>query len=560
MTQLPPVTPNVLAETVDALAGRLRRRAEALADDREHWTVRHVEGGLEVDLGEVVTVAVASAEEPVTDGQQVRCGCLLAPRCAHRAAVLLAAPVGDGPVTGQTPAEGPSEPDVAGQPEADTQDAEPTGRRLGTEQRRALQLVHTHLSRFLVRGTFRADPEIVGELVADLQLLRVHRLVAAERALTGVVNGVQEVQGEVTRQTRIALASAVGALALNVHSLLRADAARAVDDDLIGRDRQIYRPVGGLTLHPVCAEPVQTGSGFAGVVITFIDAEGREGRVWTLRRVAPSDVAGVGQRYASGVDWGGLSCDMRTLSRSAVIVAGATASTAGSLGGGRGPRASLAAAVAPAWERLCSVDDHWQVLQGEIAAGPSSGLLLDTADGRENLQYSAAAGRDSEGLAMLARARGARVQVLVRADGAERIVRGIRPLDGRIVLPEELNGHLWPGLDLVRREWFGSLQPDESPETFSPVEVASWVQPPSSVREVMERWSVRAALDGADAVRGSTTSLERDTRGLRAAGAPFAADLLDQLAEAARTEVLDGTGWSTDGPALLRAWLAVNEY
>lgn len=557
MTELPPVTPNVVAETVDALAGRLRRRAEELAADREHWTTHHVEGGLEVDLGEVVTVAVASADESVAEAQQVRCRCLLAPRCAHRAAVLLAAPVRDSTEAGRAPASRTPDRDGAGQPVADVQDDVPTGRRLGAEQRRVLELVHTHLSRFLLRGAHRADPEIMGELGADLQLLRAHRLVVAERALTGALNGVPEIQDEATARTRTALASAMGTLALNVHSLLRADMAGAVDDDLIGRDRQVYRPVGGLTLHPVCAEPVRTGSGFAGVVITFIDAEGR---VWTLRRVAPEDVAGVGQRYAAGVDWGGLSCDMRTLSRSTVIVAGATASTTGSLGGGRGPRASLAAAAAPAWERLCSVDDRWQVLQGEIAAGPSSGLLLDTADGRENLQHSAAAARDSDGLALLARARGARVQVLVRADGAGQVARGIRPLDDRIVLPDELNGHMWPGLDLVRRQWFGDLPLDEPTETFSPIEVASWVHQPSTVREVMERWSVRTVLDGADAVRGSTTSLERDARGLRAAGAPFGADLLDQLGEAARREMLAGTTLAGDGPAFLRSWLAVNRY
>lgn len=545
MSELPPVAPDVLAEALDGMAARLRRRADALVADRGSWTVHPVDDGLAVDLGEVVTLLVAPSDT-ITDPQQVRCGCLLAPRCAHRAAVLTAAPVGQDRAVEDSPAA----------PAPST--AEPSERHLDDEQRRLLDVVGVHLSLLLTGGVHRADAEILGALGADLQLLRVHRLVVAGRALTAVLHGVDVVRGEDdTRQARTDLVRALGTLALNVHSLRRADADGGVDEDLLGQERQRYHPVGGLTLDPACVEPVLTGSGFAGVVVTFLDS--RE-RVWTLHRVAPSDLAGIGQRYAAGVDWGGLSCDVATLSRSKVVVAGATASATGRLGGGRGVRASLAGSHTPSWERLCTADGRWQVLEGEIAGGGPTGLVLDTPTGRADLGHAAAAGRDSGGLALLARARGARVQVLVRSEGTGQVLLGVRPLDDLVATPEELGGHLWPGLDLVRRDWFGELHRDERHDELPASEIAAWQAPPSSVREVLARWLTRSALDGAGAVRGGGASLERDARALRAAGAPFAADLLDRLVEASHAGEVTGGRWSLDGGAFVRAWLALDRY
>lgn len=550
MSDLPSVAPDVLAVALEGLAGRVRRRADDLAVDHGSWTVRRLDDRLEVDLGEVVTVGVAPGDS-VTDPEQVRCGCLLAPRCAHRAAVLLAAPVADGCGQGAARAAAPGEP----APQPDLLDDET--RHLDDGQRRVLDLVAAHLGTLLTGGAHRADAEIVGALGADLQRLRVHHLVVADRALGAVLHGVQDVRGDASRETRTALVRSVGALALNLHSLRRADAEGSIDDELVGQERSTYRPVGGLTLHPVCVEPVRTGSGFAGVVVTLIDAQDT---VWTLQRVAPSDLAGVGQRYSAGVDWGGLSCDAATLARSKVVVAGATASDAGRLGGGRGVRASLVGSAAPAWERLVATDDRWQLLEGEIAGGGPTRLELETTHGRVELDHVAAARRDADGLALLARARGARVRVLVRSDGAGRSVLGVRPLDDLVSLPPELDGHLWPGLDLVRREWFGALFSDEPSAAPSADEVAAWGSAPSTVRDVLTRWLTRSVLDGAAALRGGATSLERDGRALRAAGAPFAAELLDRLAEAARAGHASQGRWTPDDEAFVRAWLAIDQY
>lgn len=550
MSELPAVAPNLLAETLDGLAGRVRRRADALAGERESWVLRTVDDGLEVDLGEVVALA-AGPGDTLTEAGQVRCSCLLAPRCAHRAAVLLAGPVAARSDPGE-------EREREGEEAHDPEDGPGEGgdRHLDEGQRQVLDLVDEHLALLLTGGAHRADAEVVAALTADLQRLRVHRFVVAERALTAVLQGVDAVRAEATGDARSALVRAVGTLALNVYSLRRADAVGQVDDELLGQERQTYHAVGGLTLHPACVEPVMTGSGFAGVVVTLID--GRE-RVWTLSRIVPADLAGVGQRYSAGVDWAGLSCDAATLARSKVVVAGATASATGRLGGGKGVRASLVGAAAPAWERLAHADSRWQVLEGEIVGGGPTGLVLETAHGRLDLEHVAAARRDADGLALLARSRGTRLRVLARSEGAGRVVLGLHPLDDTVRLPESLAGHLWPGLDLVRREWFGELHRDEHLDTWTVEEITAWQPAPSSVREILSRWLTRAVLDGAGAVRGGEQALGRDARTLVASGAPFAADLLGRLAEATRAGSTSG-GWRPDAAAFVRAWLRVSQY
>ncbi|MER7188153.1 hypothetical protein ABT404_53355, partial [Streptomyces hyaluromycini] len=94
--ELPAVAPAVTAELVAALSPRLRKRLDAgiakLADRpvvRDGDTVRITvdDEGSELELHAPGGV--------VADAAAVRCGCLLAPDCLHRAAAASAAPVAD---------------------------------------------------------------------------------------------------------------------------------------------------------------------------------------------------------------------------------------------------------------------------------------------------------------------------------------------------------------------------------------------------------------------------------------------------------------------------------
>ncbi|MFE0673068.1 hypothetical protein [Streptomyces sp. NPDC058867] len=90
---LPPVTPDVTADLVGALSPRLRKRLDS--------GVAKLSGRPVVVDGDTVRVAVDDDTDLelhapggiVASSEAIRCGCLLAPDCLHRAAVASAAPV-----------------------------------------------------------------------------------------------------------------------------------------------------------------------------------------------------------------------------------------------------------------------------------------------------------------------------------------------------------------------------------------------------------------------------------------------------------------------------------
>jgi len=93
-TPLPPVAPEVFASAVESLTTRLRGRLDAAVEAMTATPVT-VEGGVfGVRCGEDALVTLApDPSGAITDAEQARCTCLLAPRCLHRAAVLGTCPV-----------------------------------------------------------------------------------------------------------------------------------------------------------------------------------------------------------------------------------------------------------------------------------------------------------------------------------------------------------------------------------------------------------------------------------------------------------------------------------
>src|SRR5262245_22515478 len=95
MRSLPPVDAGVLADAVDGLPGRLRKRLDAAVEKVAGWVVA-VDGPewtFQVDDDTAVTLTTVDGAVRSADG--ARCSCLLAPACLHRTAVLAAAPTAD---------------------------------------------------------------------------------------------------------------------------------------------------------------------------------------------------------------------------------------------------------------------------------------------------------------------------------------------------------------------------------------------------------------------------------------------------------------------------------
>ncbi|MFD5552178.1 hypothetical protein ACFWJQ_36275, partial [Streptomyces goshikiensis] len=93
---LPAVAPEVLAEAVESLSGRLRKKLDAAIEGCAAGAVRAADGSVGVRFGEDAVVTLRPGPSGVvTEADQAVCGCLLAPRCLHRAAVLGASPIAD---------------------------------------------------------------------------------------------------------------------------------------------------------------------------------------------------------------------------------------------------------------------------------------------------------------------------------------------------------------------------------------------------------------------------------------------------------------------------------
>ncbi|WP_344403531.1 hypothetical protein, partial [Catellatospora chokoriensis] len=96
MSGLPPVTAPALAETLDALPGRLRKKVDDAVTRAAAWPVSTADGQVTVAVDESTTVTLVLTGGVVRTGADARCSCLLAPNCLHRVAVLALASVHDG--------------------------------------------------------------------------------------------------------------------------------------------------------------------------------------------------------------------------------------------------------------------------------------------------------------------------------------------------------------------------------------------------------------------------------------------------------------------------------
>ncbi|CAL9642895.1 hypothetical protein [Streptomyces sp. enrichment culture] len=125
---LPAVAPSVTAELVAALSPRLRKRLDA--------GVAKLSGRPVVVDGDTVRLAVDDDTDlelhapggVVTDPDAIRCGCLLAPDCLHRAAAASAAPIADEETDGASAAAEPATGPATGPGAASGARAEPRPR------------------------------------------------------------------------------------------------------------------------------------------------------------------------------------------------------------------------------------------------------------------------------------------------------------------------------------------------------------------------------------------------------------------------------------------------
>jgi len=601
--ELPPVAPEVAAAAVEALTSRLRKKLDAAIETYVaapvvvEGVVRRVRCGEDAEV--VLTPGPPGA---VTDAEQAVCSCLLAPRCLHRAAVLGASPVADAETAAaqdvgtSAEAEPQARDTVAPPPQTGPTDAQLT----------AARSLWAAAAAVLAAGVPAAGAVAQAEVLRASHTARLAGLHRAEAAALRVVRGLRGARSRHDGHRLADLVADLRELLLTTGLLAAANPAPA----LVGTARRAYRPEGALRVHGVCREPVISATGYGGVVTHVISDDGRWFSVADVKPGGPARARGAA---TATVALGSGSVDHAGLSRGGLLISGATLSSDGRLGAGKGVRATpvagrswasgpLAALFArPLAEAVAARLGHapasgpesaertageligcdlvivgvveQQVLAQELTSGRTDpdGLLIRLlpSNGHPDLAHTA-------NLRRLASRPGLRLRVVGRLDPDRAAT--LRPLavgpipdetDGTtpdastatLRLPAEWQGHADLGYDRIE----GSHLPpaDALPET------AGLLRSPSDPVAEAPLWRLRRLVEVA--VSGGRRAAAEPARdgdragavvALRRAGFRTAADLSHALAAEAdrrgrdvfgRTEEADPDGYA-------RAWLAAAVY
>lgn len=342
--RLPPVLPSVAAAAVAALPSRLHKRLDATVERLAGVPADPVDGGVSIACGaEALVTLTPGPTGAVTDPDQARCSCLLAPRCLHRTAVLVACPVAD-PAAHPEPASGTAASSTSGGTGAATGrtgrpgrtggSADADGASVGRTGRSAAQ---TKAQRAAAGALWRAGSAVLAAgapaagAVPQAELLRAAhsaRLAGLPRAESAALRAVRGLRAHRERQAGHRLAELVEVL----HDLLYVAGRLAAGDPdpaLVGILRRAYQPDGTLEVYGVCREPVISATGYAGVVTHLIAADGRQLSFGDVKPGGPDrarDCAG------AVTEMGAVAVNHAVLARGGLRITGTTVSpTAGSV-------------------------------------------------------------------------------------------------------------------------------------------------------------------------------------------------------------------------------------
>nr|WSY48958.1 hypothetical protein OG999_01540 [Streptomyces sp. NBC_00886] len=358
--ELPLVAPELAAAAVESLTSRLRKKLDAAIETYVAAPVT-VEGAVRrVRCGEDAEVVLTPGPSgAVMDAGQAVCSCLLAPRCLHRAAVLGACPVADADtmVHTETAADvNPMAQTVGTSAEAARPAQDTTGANtaqdvvavpvLGPDtvaaspqtgptdaQLAAARALWAAAAAVLAAGVPAAGAVAQAEVLRASHTARLAGLHRAEAAALRVVRGLRGARSRHDGHRLADLVADLRELLLTTGLLAAGEPAPA----LVGTARRSYRPEGALRVHGVCREPVISATGYGGVVTHLISDDGR----WfTVADVKPGGPARARGAATATVALGSGSLDHAGLSRGGLLISGATLSSDGRLGAGKGVRAT----------------------------------------------------------------------------------------------------------------------------------------------------------------------------------------------------------------------------
>ncbi|GGT74124.1 hypothetical protein GCM10010207_84520 [Streptomyces atratus] len=347
---LPPVAPDVLADAVEQLSARLRKKLDAAISGCADQASTTADGAAEVHFGEDATVTLRPGPSgTVTNAEQAVCTCLLAPRCLHRTAVLGAAPIADGEGetgggddsgTGKAAGSGTASDTGAGPeeaaptaPAADVAATVVSPAELTAAQVLAATVLWDAAAEALSAGVTAGGAVVQAELLRAAHTARLAGLPRAEAAALRVVRSLRAARERSEGQRLADLTEAFRELLAGTALL----ASGSADTDAAGSARRVYEQGGSLRVYGLCREPVLSATGYGGVTTHLV---GSDGAGYTVSDVRPGGLARVKGAGSASVALGGAVLDHAGLARGGLRIVGATVSADGRLGAGRGVSAT----------------------------------------------------------------------------------------------------------------------------------------------------------------------------------------------------------------------------
>jgi hypothetical protein len=563
----PTVSPELVARLIEATPDRVRRRLDRAPETAASWKWEVQGETLSVDTGgETVTLP----KTHVDCLEQLRCTCLLSPRCFHVLACLSSLEV----AVVESAETTKEEPEPA--PSGEAADAI----ELDDNQRHAAGEMTGAVSQLLRVGVAGAGVVVQSGLLRAIHQCRaegLHRLAAL---------GLRVIAGAGEFRSR-AQASDPPQLAEDLIDLLETSrwlmSCKSVASFWVGAARRKQLPIRPRKLHGLFAEPVLTRSGFSGAAVYFL---GEDQRIYSVSDVRPGDAQHARDAYLGGIEMGPLVQPARQLARGRYLGTDLTASEDGRLG--RGKSVKIVEEGQSSWQVEAIQQRFGQPLADQISAvyaqtsspadarpgswdfvyfagvvlgalgpellfqpdSPGSPVRLAIANESETLCFR-------ENLRMLSHAPGLRLQVIARinlqepalvfplaiSEAASASQKGDEP---RLEIPEALAGRICLGFDEIQRPWLRNARP--APVVLgSPHMLPERDDPLAALRR---RW-LAALLAGMAAQRPSNANtMTAETASLSRLGFSTGAALLDSLSRPP----------SDGGPAATDAFLAIGVY
>ncbi|MCG6495868.1 hypothetical protein [Kitasatospora sp. A2-31] len=397
-TEWPAVRPEVVAEVVAGLSARLQKRLDGAAAKLAGRPVERTGDDWRIAVDEETELVLHAPGGVVGEPAGVRCGCLLAPACVHRAAAVTVCRLADADAESHAEADGEADAD-ADADEADGRAVPPTAvpptavpptaepaewprpvdsptpaDSLTPAERAAAHHLHHAAAAVLAAGVGGTGAVLQAELLRAAHRARLaglHRPAAAAVAVVTRVRAARSGEPDHRLADLVAglrelldLTTALTAAVTAVTTVTTATASPAVPPalppgrlaELRGSARQAYHEAGGLRLYGLFTEPVLTAT-HAGVLTWAMDAGGR---LSTVAEVMPHADATAAAPQAVGaanrvVRLGDAMLGHAEFGRAGLAVQGATRSANGRLGAGAAVRAVRAAGAAWTAEPLAAL-------------------------------------------------------------------------------------------------------------------------------------------------------------------------------------------------------------